>query len=38
VTQPKATLTGAAPGHVVRVKAINAKGMEGWDWANARIQ
>jgi hypothetical protein len=38
VTQPKATLTGAAPGHVVRVKAINGKGMEGWDWANARIQ
>jgi hypothetical protein len=37
VTQPKATLAGAAPGTAVRVKAINAKGMEGWDWARAIV-
>ena len=38
VTQPKAALTGAAAGQIVRVKAINAKGMEGWDWARASIK
>ena len=38
VTQPKATLTGATRGQIVRVKAINAKGMEGWDWAKAVIK
>ena len=38
VTQPKATLTGATAGQVVRVKAINAEGMEGWDWAKAVIK
>ena len=35
VTQPKATLAGAAAGTAVRVKAVNAKGLEGWDWARA---
>ena len=29
ITQPKATLAGAAAGTAVRVKAINAKGLEG---------
>jgi len=38
VTQPKATLTGAGAGQIVRVKAINAKGMEGWDWARTAIK
>jgi hypothetical protein len=37
VTQPKATLAGAGAGTSVRVKAINAKGMEGWDWARAIV-
>jgi hypothetical protein len=37
VTQPKATLAGAGAGVAVRVKAINAKGMEGWDWARAIV-
>jgi Peptidase family M28 len=37
VTQPRATLTGAVAGTVVRVKAVNAKGMEGWDWARATV-
>jgi hypothetical protein len=38
VTQSKATLTGAAAGTAVRVKAINAKGLEGWDWARAVVK
>jgi hypothetical protein len=37
VTQPKATLAGAAAGAAVRVKAVNAKGMEGWDWARTIV-
>jgi hypothetical protein len=38
VTQPTATLEGAAPGTEVRVKAVNAKGMEGWDWARTTVR
>ena len=38
VTQPKATLPGAAAGSAVRVKAINAKGFEGWDWARGVVR
>jgi hypothetical protein len=38
VTQPMATLAGAAAGAVVQVKAVNAKGMEGWDWARAVVR
>jgi hypothetical protein len=38
VTQPRATLPGATIGTVVRVKAVNAKGMEGWDWAAATVK
>ena len=38
VTQPKATLTDSSSGQIVRVKAINAKGLEGWDWAKATIK
>ena len=38
VTQPKATLAGAAAGTAIRVKAINAKGLEGWDWARAIVK
>jgi hypothetical protein len=38
VTQPRATLPGAASGTVVRVKAVNAKGLEGWDWAAATVK
>lgn len=37
-TQPKVTLAGATAGSAVRVKAINAKGMEGWDWARATVK
>jgi hypothetical protein len=38
VTQPKAMFAGASIGSAVRVKAVNAKGMEGWDWARAVIK
>jgi Peptidase family M28 len=38
VTEPRATLEGAGPGTEVRVKAINGKGMEGWDWAHATVR
>jgi hypothetical protein len=38
VAQPKATLPGAGPGTVVRVKAVNGKGLEGWDWARAVVK
>ena len=37
VMQPAASLDGAGPGTEVRVKAVNAKGMEGWDWARTRV-
>jgi hypothetical protein len=31
-------LAGASAGTEVRVKAVNAKGLEGWDWARAVVQ
>lgn len=36
VTPPKASLPGVTAGTTVRVKAINAKGLEGWDWGVAK--
>ncbi len=38
VVKPPVTLTGVAPGTIVSVKAINAKGLEGWDWARVTIR
>jgi len=38
VTQPRATLAGVSTGTPVRVKAVNAKGLEGWDWARAVVR
>jgi len=38
VTNPSAVLTGVAPGTVIAVKAVNAKGLEGWDWARVTVQ
>jgi hypothetical protein len=38
VAEPKVTLAGAAPGTEVRVKAVNAKGLEGWDWARTIVR
>ena len=33
VVQPRAMLPPLAAGTVVSVKAVNARGLEGWDWA-----
>jgi len=33
VTQPRVALPALATGTVVSVKAVNARGLEGWDWA-----
>ena len=38
VTKPPATLPAAAEGMAVSVKAVNARGLEGWDWARAAIR
>jgi hypothetical protein len=38
VTAPRATLEGVAPGTVVAVKAINDRGLEGWDWARTEVR
>ena len=38
VVKPAATIPGAAPGMIVSVKAVNARGLEGWDWARTPIK
>ncbi len=38
VTKPTAVLSNVSPGTLVAVKAVNAKGLEGWDWARLRIE
>ncbi len=38
VTAPRTTLNGIRVGDVVAVKAVNAKGMEGWDWARITLK
>jgi hypothetical protein len=35
VTSPRATLPTLRAGWQVAVKAVNARGLEGWDWARA---
>jgi hypothetical protein len=37
VTKPAASVK-AAPGTIVSVKAVNQRGLEGWDWARAEIR
>jgi hypothetical protein len=37
VTKPTATVK-AVPGTVISVKAVNQKGLEGWDWARTTIK
>ena len=37
VTQPRAVLPQIAPGSMVSVKAVNARGLEGWDWATVTL-
>jgi hypothetical protein len=38
VKTPRATLPALPPGTVVAVKAVNAQGLEGWDWARATVR
>jgi hypothetical protein len=38
VTTPRATLPALPAGTHVAVKAVNAKGLEGWDWARGRVE
>jgi hypothetical protein len=38
VMTPSATIPAAPAGTVVSVKAVNARGMEGWDWARATLR
>jgi hypothetical protein len=37
VNQPRVVLPSIAPGSVVSVKAVNAHGLEGWDWARITL-
>ena len=37
VTEARAPLPGAVPGSVVLVKAVNSRGLEGWDWARGTV-
>jgi hypothetical protein len=38
VSEPRAQLPDVVPGTVVAVKAVNARGLEGWDWARLTIE
>ena len=37
VRVPSATLAGVPRGAVIAVRAIGARGLEGWDWARAAL-
>ena len=38
VKSPRATLPAVPAGTVVAVKAVNAQGLEGWDWARVVVR
>jgi Tol biopolymer transport system component len=38
VTAPRATIAGARTGDTVWVKAVNARGLEGWDWQRSTVR
>ncbi len=38
VTEPRATLRNVSGGSVISVKAVNGRGMEGWDWAGIAVE
>jgi Tol biopolymer transport system component len=38
VTTPSASVPGVQPGMVISVKAVNDKGLEGWDWARVEVK
>ena len=37
VTTPRAKLPSVTSGTTVAVKAVNVKGLEGWDWARVVV-
>jgi Tol biopolymer transport system component len=37
VDEPSASVSGVRPGAEISVKAVNAKGLEGWDWATTVV-
>ncbi len=37
VTKPSAIVPHVTPGMIISVKAVNAKGLEGWDWARVTV-
>lgn len=37
VTEPRETLPQIAAGTVMSVKEVNARGLEGWDWAKTSV-
>src|SRR5262249_56563034 len=37
VTQPHVTLPQVPAGTIVSVKAVNAHGLDGWDWAKVAV-
>lgn len=38
VATPRVTLKNIQPGTVISVKAVNARGLEGWDWSRITIK
>ncbi len=38
VSAPRVSLKNIPPGTVVSVKAVNARGLEGWDWARVTVK
>lgn len=38
VTTPSASVPNVKPGMVISVKAVNSKGLEGWDWARIEVK
>jgi hypothetical protein len=38
VSRPSATVQKVQPGMVISVKAVNGRGLEGWDWARVEVK
>jgi hypothetical protein len=38
VTSPRARLSGVKIGDEIAVRAVNARGMEGWDWVRTVLR
>jgi hypothetical protein len=38
VAQAEVTLESLPAGTIVSVKAVNERGMDGWDWARVRME